>query len=127
MEQSHASQEKQSSLNKEVSTLRQSCFQLERAMVELQGNLESKNAGLASLGNDLQVAEEQYQRLMGKVEEMQQNVTSRDNAGKLDGWRAQFWHHAFKAIISSQHAPHNNTNEIRCITYYRAKYKTLCE
>uniref|UniRef100_A0A674EZ16 Golgin A3 n=1 Tax=Salmo trutta TaxID=8032 RepID=A0A674EZ16_SALTR len=80
VEQSHASQEKQSSLNKEVSTLRQSCFQLERAMVELQGNLESKNAGLASLGNDLQVAEEQYQRLMGKVEEMQQNVTSRDNA-----------------------------------------------
>ncbi|KAK6306210.1 hypothetical protein J4Q44_G00231350 [Coregonus suidteri] len=80
VEQSHASQEKQSSLNKEVSTLRQSCFQLERAMVELQGNLESKNAGLASLGNDLQVAEEQYQRLMGKVEEMQENVTSRDNA-----------------------------------------------
>uniref|UniRef100_A0A4W5QEK6 Golgin A3 n=1 Tax=Hucho hucho TaxID=62062 RepID=A0A4W5QEK6_9TELE len=80
VEQSHASQEKQSSLNKEVSTLRQSCFQLEKAMVELQGNLESKNAGLASLGNDLQVAEEQYQRLMGKVEEMQQSVTSRDNA-----------------------------------------------
>ncbi|XP_041757239.1 golgin subfamily A member 3 isoform X2 [Coregonus clupeaformis] len=80
VEQAHASQEKQSSLNKEVSTLRQSCSQLERAMVELQGNLERKNAGLSSLGNDLQVAEEQYQRLMGKVEEMQQNVTSRDNA-----------------------------------------------
>uniref|UniRef100_A0A674BM66 Golgin A3 n=1 Tax=Salmo trutta TaxID=8032 RepID=A0A674BM66_SALTR len=80
VEQAQASQEKQSSLNKEVSTLRQSCSQLERAMVELQGNLERKNAGLSSLGNDLQVAEEQYQRLMGKVEEMQQNVTSRDNA-----------------------------------------------
>jgi predicted nuclease with TOPRIM domain len=127
VEQSHASQEKQSSLNKEVSTLRQSCSQLERAMVELQGNLERKNAGLSSLGNDLQVAEDQYQRLMGKVEEMQQNVTSRDNAGKLDGWRAQIWHHAFKTIISSQHAPHNNTNEIRCLTYYCAKNKTLCE
>uniref|UniRef100_A0A8C7V6R1 Golgin A3 n=1 Tax=Oncorhynchus mykiss TaxID=8022 RepID=A0A8C7V6R1_ONCMY len=80
VEQAQASQEKQSSLNKEVSTLRQSCSQLERAMVELQGNLERKNAGLSSLGNDLQVAEEQYQRLMGKVEEMQQNVTSRDYA-----------------------------------------------
>uniref|UniRef100_A0A8C8I9J0 Golgin A3 n=1 Tax=Oncorhynchus tshawytscha TaxID=74940 RepID=A0A8C8I9J0_ONCTS len=80
VEQAQASQEKQSSLNKEVSTLRQSCSQLERAMVELQGNLERKNAGLSSLGNDLQVAEEQYLRLMGKVEEMQQNVTSRDNA-----------------------------------------------
>ncbi|CAB1319969.1 unnamed protein product [Coregonus sp. 'balchen'] len=80
VEQAQDSQEKQSSLNKEVSTLRQSCSQLERAMVELQGNLERKNAGLSSLGNDLQVAEEQYQRLMGKVEEMQQNVTSRDNA-----------------------------------------------
>uniref|UniRef100_A0A674EZX9 Golgin A3 n=1 Tax=Salmo trutta TaxID=8032 RepID=A0A674EZX9_SALTR len=100
VEQSHASQEKQSSLNKEVSTLRQSCFQLERAMVELQGNLESKNAGLASLGNDLQVAEEQYQRLMGKVEEMQQNVTSRDNAV----------------------SPHNNTNTILgYLLYYRLK------
>uniref|UniRef100_A0A3P8ZMH8 Golgin A3 n=1 Tax=Esox lucius TaxID=8010 RepID=A0A3P8ZMH8_ESOLU len=79
LEQAQASQEKQNSLNKEVSTLRQSCTQLERAMVELQGNLESKNAGLASLGNDLQVAEEQYVRLMGKVEEMQQNMASREN------------------------------------------------
>ncbi|KAL0979224.1 hypothetical protein UPYG_G00182350 [Umbra pygmaea] len=79
VEQTQATQEKHSSLNKEVSNLRQSCSQLERAMMELQGNLESKNAGLASLGNDLQVAEEQYLRLMGKLEEMQQNVVSRDN------------------------------------------------
>uniref|UniRef100_A0A4W5MLU3 Golgin A3 n=1 Tax=Hucho hucho TaxID=62062 RepID=A0A4W5MLU3_9TELE len=85
VEQAQTSQEKQSSLNKEVSTLRQSCSQLERAMVELQGNLERKNAGLSSLGNDLQVAEEQYQRLMGK-----------------------FWHHAFQTLSS----PHNMLHTI---------------
>lgn len=51
-------------------------------MVELQGNLESKNAGLASLSNDLRVAEDQYNRLLGKVEEIQSTVASRDNAGK---------------------------------------------
>ncbi|XP_077377343.1 golgin subfamily A member 3 isoform X2 [Festucalex cinctus] len=73
------SQEKQSVLTTEVSTLRQSCSQLEKAMVELQGNLESKNASLASLSNDLNVAEDQYNRLMGKVEEMQKTLTSRDN------------------------------------------------
>lgn len=83
LEQSQASQEKQNTLTSQVGTLRQSCGQLERAMVELQGNLESKNASLASLGTDLQVAEEQYQRLMGKVEEMQKTVTSRDNTGML--------------------------------------------
>uniref|UniRef100_A0A8C5AF44 Golgin A3 n=1 Tax=Gadus morhua TaxID=8049 RepID=A0A8C5AF44_GADMO len=76
--QGQASQEKQSTLTSEVGTLRQSCGQLERAMVELQGSLESRNASLASLGTDLQVAEEQYQRLMGKVEEMQKTVTTRD-------------------------------------------------
>uniref|UniRef100_A0A8C9TUT7 Golgin A3 n=1 Tax=Scleropages formosus TaxID=113540 RepID=A0A8C9TUT7_SCLFO len=79
-ELARASQEKQSSLTAEVGTLRQSCSQLEKAMVELQSNLESKNASLASLGTDLQVAEEQYQRLMGKVEEMQQTVASRDRS-----------------------------------------------
>ncbi|XP_023668085.1 golgin subfamily A member 3 isoform X1 [Paramormyrops kingsleyae] len=79
-ELSQASQEKQSSLSSEVGALRQGCFQLERAMVELQGNLESKNSSLASLANDLQVAEEQYQRLMGKLEEMQQMVASRDKS-----------------------------------------------
>lgn len=52
-------------------------------MVELQGNLESKNAGLASLSNDLRVAEDQYNRLMGKVEEMQGAVASRDNTGEF--------------------------------------------
>lgn len=51
-------------------------------MVELQGNLESKNASLASLSNDLKVAEDQYNRLMGKVEEMQSTVASRDNTGE---------------------------------------------
>lgn len=51
-------------------------------MVELQGNLESKNASLASLSNDLKVAEDQYNRLMGKVEEMQSAVVSRDSTGE---------------------------------------------
>lgn len=50
--------------------------------MELQGNLESKNASLASLGNDLKVAEDQYSRLMVKVEEMQNTVASRDNTGE---------------------------------------------
>uniref|UniRef100_A0A4W6ETH1 Golgin A3 n=1 Tax=Lates calcarifer TaxID=8187 RepID=A0A4W6ETH1_LATCA len=78
-EEAQVSQEKQSALTTEVGTLRQNCSQLEKAMVELQGNLESKNASLASLSNDLKVAEDQYSRLMGKVEEMQNTVTSRDN------------------------------------------------
>ncbi|XP_051922900.1 golgin subfamily A member 3 isoform X5 [Hippocampus zosterae] len=73
------SQEKQSVLTSEVSTLRQNCSQLEKAMVELQGNLESKNASLASLCNDLNVAEDQYNRLMGKVDEMQKTLKSKDN------------------------------------------------
>lgn len=62
--------------------MRQNCSQLEKAMVELQGNLEGKNASLASLNNDLKVAEDQYHRLMGKVEEMQNTVTSKDNTGE---------------------------------------------
>ncbi|CAJ1068419.1 golgin subfamily A member 3 isoform X3 [Xyrichtys novacula] len=78
-EEAQVSQEKQGVLNAEVGTLRQNCSQLEKAMVELQGSLESKNASLASLSNDLKVAEDQYNRLMGKVEEMQTTVTSRDN------------------------------------------------
>ncbi|XP_044052579.1 golgin subfamily A member 3 isoform X2 [Siniperca chuatsi] len=78
-EEAQFSQEKQSALNTEVGTLRQNCSQLEKAMVELQGSLESKNAGLASLSNDLKVAEDQYNRLMGKVEEMQNTVALRDN------------------------------------------------
>ncbi|XP_033946453.1 golgin subfamily A member 3 isoform X1 [Pseudochaenichthys georgianus] len=77
--ESQLSQEKQSTLTAEVSTLRQNSTQLERAMVELQGSLEGKNASLTSLSNDLKVAEDQYNRLMGKVEEMQNTVTSRDN------------------------------------------------
>ena len=55
-------------------------------MTDLQTQLEDKNASLTSLGNDLQVAEEQYQRLMGRVEEMQQSMSSKDNAGEeLEG------------------------------------------
>uniref|UniRef100_A0AAX7SEF3 Golgin A3 n=1 Tax=Astatotilapia calliptera TaxID=8154 RepID=A0AAX7SEF3_ASTCA len=79
MEEAQVSKEKQSALTTEVGTLRQSCSQLEKAMVELQSSLENKNASLASLSNDLKVAEDQYNRLMGKVEEMQNAVTSRDN------------------------------------------------
>ncbi|XP_041792176.1 golgin subfamily A member 3 isoform X1 [Chelmon rostratus] len=78
-EEAQFSQEKQSALTTEVGTLRQNCSQLEKAMVELQGSLESKNASLASLSNDLKVAEDQYNRLMGRVEEMQNTVVSRDN------------------------------------------------
>lgn len=81
-EEAQFNQEKQSILNVEVGTLRQNCSQLEKAMMELQGNLESKNASLASLGNDLKVAEDQYCRLMVKVEEMQNTVASRDNTGE---------------------------------------------
>uniref|UniRef100_A0A8C1SLF2 Golgin A3 n=1 Tax=Cyprinus carpio TaxID=7962 RepID=A0A8C1SLF2_CYPCA len=78
-EQTQASQEKQSTLTSEVITLRSTCSTLEKAMVDLQANLEGKNASLASLGNDLQLAEEQYQRLMVKVEEMQQSLNTKDN------------------------------------------------
>lgn len=81
-EEAQFNQEKQSALNAEVGMLRQNCSQLEKAMMELQGNLESKNASLASLGNDLKVAEDQYGRLMVKVEEMQNTVASKDNTGE---------------------------------------------
>lgn len=81
-EEAQFNQEKQSALNVEVGTLRQNCTQLEKAMMELQGNLESKNASLASLGNDLKVAEDQYGRLIIKMEEMQNSVVSRDNTGE---------------------------------------------
>uniref|UniRef100_A0A8C2XKW2 Golgin A3 n=1 Tax=Cyclopterus lumpus TaxID=8103 RepID=A0A8C2XKW2_CYCLU len=77
-EDAQVSQEKQNALTTEVGTLRKNCNQLEKAMVDLQGSLESKNASLTSLSNDLKVAEDQYKRLMGKVEEMQNTVTSRD-------------------------------------------------
>uniref|UniRef100_A0ACB8FZ06 Golgin sub A member 3 n=1 Tax=Sphaerodactylus townsendi TaxID=933632 RepID=A0ACB8FZ06_9SAUR len=79
MEHSQSSQQKQHSLNLEVATLKQSCWDLEQAMVELQTALEAKNASLAASSNDLRVAEEQYQRLMGKVEDMQKNVLSKDS------------------------------------------------
>lgn len=81
-EEAQFNQQKQSTLNVEVGTLRQNCSQLEKAMMELQGNLESKNASLVSLGNDLKVAEDQYGRLMVKVEEMQNTVASRDSTGE---------------------------------------------
>uniref|UniRef100_F6U336 Golgin A3 n=1 Tax=Monodelphis domestica TaxID=13616 RepID=F6U336_MONDO len=79
VEQSRSSQQKQDSLSSEVDTLKQSCWDLERAMTDLQNTLEAKNASLASSNNDLQVAEEQYQRLMGKVEDMQKSILSKDN------------------------------------------------
>ncbi|XP_038202634.1 golgin subfamily A member 3 isoform X2 [Arvicola amphibius] len=79
VEHSHCSQQKQDSLSSEVNTLKQSCWDLERAMTDLQNMLEAKNASLASSNNDLQVAEEQYQRLMAKVEDMQRNILSKDN------------------------------------------------
>nr|XP_017536193.2 golgin subfamily A member 3 [Manis javanica] len=76
---SHTSQQRQDSLSAEVDTLKQSCWDLERAMTDLQNMLEAKNASLASSNSDLQVAEEQYQRLMAKVEEMQRSILSKDN------------------------------------------------
>ncbi|XP_064235589.1 golgin subfamily A member 3 isoform X1 [Aotus nancymaae] len=79
VESSHSSQQRQDSLSSEVDTLKQSCWDLERAMTDLQNMLEAKNASLASSNNDLQVAEEQYQRLMAKVEDMQRSMLSKDN------------------------------------------------
>ncbi|XP_063820770.1 golgin subfamily A member 3 isoform X1 [Pseudophryne corroboree] len=77
--ESLASQQKQGSLNSEVVALKKSCLDLERAMADLQNSLEAKNGSLASLSNDLQVAEEQYQRLMSKVEELQRTIIQKDN------------------------------------------------
>uniref|UniRef100_A0A8C5M4H2 Golgin A3 n=1 Tax=Leptobrachium leishanense TaxID=445787 RepID=A0A8C5M4H2_9ANUR len=79
MEHRQSSQQKQESLSSEVVNLKKSCLHLERAMADLQNSLEAKNGSLASLGNDLQVAEEQYQRLMGKVEELQRTIIQKDN------------------------------------------------
>uniref|UniRef100_A0A2K5Q4G3 Golgin A3 n=1 Tax=Cebus imitator TaxID=2715852 RepID=A0A2K5Q4G3_CEBIM len=79
VECSHSSQQRQDSLSSEVDTLKQSCWDLERAMTDLQNMLEAKNASLASSNSDLQVAEEQYQRLMAKVEDMQRSMLSKDN------------------------------------------------
>lgn len=81
-EEARASVARQSALASEVSTLRADCSTLERAMTDLQSQLEDKNTSLLSLNNDLQVAEQQYQRLMGRVEEMQQSMTSKDSAGE---------------------------------------------
>ncbi|XP_058137145.1 golgin subfamily A member 3 isoform X2 [Dasypus novemcinctus] len=78
-EHSRSSQQEQDSLSSEVDTLKQSCWDLQQAMTDLQNMLEAKNASLASSNNDLQVAEEQYYRLMAKVEEMQKNILSKDN------------------------------------------------
>ncbi|KFU89599.1 Golgin subfamily A member 3, partial [Chaetura pelagica] len=78
MEHSQNSQQKQESLSSEVATLKQSCWDLERAMADLQNTLEAKNASLASSNNDLQLAEQQYQRLL-LVEDMQKNVLTRDS------------------------------------------------
>ncbi|KAM4054055.1 golgin subfamily A member 3 isoform 1-T1 [Anomaloglossus baeobatrachus] len=79
VEHSLASQQKQENLSSEVVTLKKSCTDLERAMADLQNSLEAKSSSLVSLGNDLQVAEEQYQRLMSKVEELQRTIIQKDN------------------------------------------------
>lgn len=52
-------------------------------MADLQNSLEAKSSNLVSLGNDLQVAEEQYQRLMSKVEELQRTILQKDNIGEI--------------------------------------------
>ncbi|XP_077015619.1 golgin subfamily A member 3 isoform X2 [Tamandua tetradactyla] len=78
-EHSRSSQQEQASLSSEVDTLKQSCWDLQRAMTDLQSMLEAKNASLASSNSDLQVAEEQYQRLVAKVEDMQRSILSKDN------------------------------------------------
>ncbi|XP_046697702.1 golgin subfamily A member 3 isoform X2 [Silurus meridionalis] len=77
-EETRVSTERQASLASEVSSLRSEAVGLERSMAELQGQLEEKNTGMESLSKDLQLAEQQYQRLMGRVEDMQQNLSSRD-------------------------------------------------
>ncbi|XP_073415132.1 golgin subfamily A member 3 isoform X2 [Dendrobates tinctorius] len=79
IEHSLASQQKQENLSSEVVTLKKSCTDLERAMADLHNSLEAKSSSLVSLGNDLQVAEEQYQRLMSKVEELQRTIIQKDN------------------------------------------------
>lgn len=50
-------------------------------MSDLQNTLEAKNASLSSSHHDLQVAEEQYQRLLAKVEEMRSSMLSKDSTG----------------------------------------------
>uniref|UniRef100_A0AAY5EU47 Golgin A3 n=1 Tax=Electrophorus electricus TaxID=8005 RepID=A0AAY5EU47_ELEEL len=86
--------ERQGALAEELSSLRADRSTLERAVADLQTQLEDKTAGLASLGNDLQVAEQQYRRLMGRVEEMQQSLTNKDGTvsdlrQQLNGLQAQ--------------------------------------
>lgn len=61
--------------------MKQSCWDLEQAMSDLQNTLEAKNASLSSSHRDLQVAEEQYQRLLAKVEEMRSSMLSKDSTG----------------------------------------------
>lgn len=84
-EDSHSSQRKQDALSSEVDTLKQSCWDLEQAMSDLQNTLEAKNASLSSSHHDLQVAEEQYKRLLAKVEEMQSSMLSKDSTGGCTG------------------------------------------
>ncbi|XP_004709815.2 golgin subfamily A member 3 isoform X1 [Echinops telfairi] len=79
VEHGQSTQQRQDSLSCEVDTLKQSCWDLERAMTDLQSMLEAKNASLVSSNSDLQVAEEQYHRLLAKVEDMQRSMLSQDN------------------------------------------------
>ncbi|ELW66964.1 Golgin subfamily A member 3 [Tupaia chinensis] len=87
VELSRSSQQRQDSLSSEVDTLKQSCWDLEQAMTDLQNMLEAKNASLASSNSDLQVAEEQYRRLVAKVEDMQKSILSKDST--VHGLRQQ--------------------------------------
>lgn len=48
-------------------------------MIDLQNMLEVKNVSLVLFNNDLQVVEEQYQRFVVKVEDMQKSMFSKDN------------------------------------------------
>ncbi|XP_026104266.1 golgin subfamily A member 3-like isoform X2 [Carassius auratus] len=123
VEQTQASHEKQSTLTSEVTTLRSNCSALEKAMVELQSNLEGKNASLASLGSDLQLAEEQYQRLMVKVEEMQQSLNTKDNTvselrQQMGGLQAQLQRvqserNALQSRLKTSHAEVDSLQQLR--------------
>lgn len=69
-----------SEMGQEVLTLKQKCLGLEQAMLCMQTNLELKNSGLKNLSNDLGAAEQQYQRLLGRLEDLQKTVADKDNS-----------------------------------------------
>lgn len=111
VEHSHSSQQRQDSLSSEVDTLKQSCWDLERAMTDLQNLLEAKNASLASSNSDLQVAEEQYQRLTAKVEEMQRHILSRDSTGERS--RPGLWRFCSLTLSEASHRLWSDCGRVR--------------